>query len=197
MKQAIIVFQKNPKEGHTKTRLAATIGHTNAMIVYTELVRHVHSIVKLFSCEKFIFFSDFIEEDIRWADYQCRVQSNDDLGSRMKNALDEVFEEGFESAILVGTDCYHLSEAIIGEALTSLLNSDYCLGPALDGGYYLIGAKKTDDEVFLKKEWSTETVFLEAQESIQQIQKILHILPMLSDVDTEEDLGELRKFLIQ
>ncbi|MBU2019408.1 MAG: TIGR04282 family arsenosugar biosynthesis glycosyltransferase [Bacteroidetes bacterium] len=197
MKQAIIVFQKNPKEGHTKTRLAATVGHPNAMRVYSELVRHAHSVVRLFSCKKYIYFSDFVEEDNRWSDYECRVQSKDDLGSRMKNALDEVLNEGVDSAILIGTDCYHLTETIIAEALSSLLSSDYCIGPALDGGYYLIGTNKTDDEVFLNKEWSTETVFKEAQESIQRIKKNIFILPSLSDVDTEADLGELRKFLIE
>ena len=197
MKQAIIVFQKNPKEGSTKTRLAATVGHPNAMRVYAELVRHAHAVISNFSVQKFLYFSDFVETDERWANYECRVQAAGDLGVRMKSALDDVSNAGFDSAILIGTDCYHLSEDIIQEALNSLSEAQYCLGPALDGGYYLIGAQETDEEVFLNKVWSTETVFEEAQQSIQRIQKKMHILPALSDVDTEDDLGELRKFLLQ
>jgi uncharacterized protein len=197
MKQAIIVFQKNPKEGQTKTRLAATIGHPNAMRVYSELVRHAHACIKPLEVDKFLYFSDFVENDPRWADYNCRVQSKHDLGLRMKNALDEVLSEGYSSAVLIGTDCYHLTTEILQEAFLSLENNDYCIGPALDGGYYLIACTHTDSEVFEGKEWSTETVFQEACESIASIGKTLHRLPALSDVDVESDLGELRKCLLE
>lgn len=196
MKEAIIVFQKNPKEGHTKTRLAATIGHPNAMRVYGELVRHAHDVIGSFEAHKYLFFSDFVEDDIRWANYHKYVQSGEDLGLRMFNALNRVHNQGVNRVVLIGTDCYQLSGAIIREALDSLKTSDYCIGPALDGGYYLIGARSTDEEVFLNKEWSTATVFQEAIDSIQKINKTVHVLPALSDVDVEEDLGPLREFLV-
>lgn len=196
MTEAIIVFQKNPKEGQTKTRLAATIGHPNAMRVYSELVRHAHEVVSNFDVHKYLYFSDFVEDDIRWANYHKYVQSGEDLGVRMFNALDRVKNQGVERAVLIGTDCYQITTDIIQEALTSLKTHDYCIGPALDGGYYLIGARKPNEEVFLNKEWSTENVFKEAIDSIQKINKTVHVLPALSDVDVEEDLGPLREFLV-
>ncbi|MCT4560028.1 MAG: TIGR04282 family arsenosugar biosynthesis glycosyltransferase [Crocinitomicaceae bacterium] len=196
MNQAIIVFQKNPKEGHTKTRLAATIGHPNAMRVYGELVRHAHEVITSFDVHKYLYFSDFVEDDIRWANYHKYVQSGDDLGVRMYNALQRACNQGVERAILIGTDCYQLTEEIISEALESLKKNDYCIGPALDGGYYLIGCRLADKEVFFNKEWSTNSVFDEAVSAIENLNKTVHILPALSDVDVEEDLGPLRELLI-
>lgn len=195
MKNALIIFQKNPTLGKVKTRLAATVGDENAMKIYKVLVEHTHTIVAPILAKKYLYFSDYIDEDGRWNDYSRKVQKGDDLGLRMFHALQEVRNEGAERVVVIGTDCYELSTEIIENAFEKLENADYCIGPALDGGYYLIGTSCLDKAVFIGKEWSTENVFQEAKTSIESLGKTLHELPVLSDVDYEEDLKSLVQFL--
>jgi rSAM/selenodomain-associated transferase 1 len=195
MKKAIIIFQKNPELGKVKTRLAATIGDKDAMKIYMVLLEHTHKLANQIEAKKYLYFSDFIENDEKWNTYERKVQNGEDLGLRMFNAISEVKKDGFEQIVVLGTDCYELTVDIIIEAFDKLENNDYCIGPALDGGYYLIGTKKPDVDVFLGKEWSTETVFREAKQSVQDLGKKLAILEALSDVDYEDDLKTLREFL--
>ncbi len=195
MKNAIIIFQKNPEPGKVKTRLAATVGNDNALKIYNILVEHTHAVVDRISAKKHLFFSSFIENDPKWSNYSLKVQKGDDLGLRMYNAINEVQNEGAERVIVLGTDCYELTAELIHEAFEKLEFSDYCIGPALDGGYYLMGTTSPDKDVFLGKEWSTETVFEEAKNSIESLGKTLHTLQALSDVDYEEDLKTLANFL--
>lgn len=196
MKKALIIFQKNSELGKVKTRLAATIGDENALKIYNVLVDHTHLLVSKIRAKNYLFFSNFIENDEKWNKYERKVQNGEDLGLRMFNAISEVKKEGAEQIVVLGTDCYELTAEIINEAFDKLENNDYCIGPALDGGYYLIGTKNPDSEVFLGKEWSTETVFREAKQSVQDIGKKLAILEGLSDVDYEEDLKTLRDYLV-
>jgi rSAM/selenodomain-associated transferase 1 len=196
MKKALIIFQKNPEPGKVKTRLAATIGNDNALKIYNILVEHTHALARDLQVEKFLYFSNFIEEDKAWDGYNKRVQSGDDLGLRMFNALSEVRAEGHDQVVVLGTDCYELNLEILESAFVALESSDYTIGPAEDGGYYLIGTRSADEEVFLGKTWSTESVFEEAKKSIEQLRKSLKVLPILSDVDYEEDLKSLKQFLV-
>lgn len=195
MKRGLIIFQKNPKLGQVKTRLAATVGNENALKIYHLLVQHTHKEVKQVNSKKYLFFSDEIDNDIRWLHYEKKVQNGNDLGERMYNALLEVKNEGIDCAVIIGTDCYELQHHHLENAFSVLDNNDYCIGPALDGGYYLIGTTSFDSEVFLGKEWSTENVFREAEKSISEMGKSLAVLPSLSDVDYEEDLKELAVYL--
>lgn len=195
MNNAIIIFQKNPEPGKVKTRLASTIGNHNALKIYTVLVEHTHDVVSPLEVEKYLFFSNFIESDEKWEKYKKNVQRGDDLGVRMFNAIQFVKSQGAERIVVLGTDCYELTTVHLEQAFTALETNDYCIGPARDGGYYLIGTTNPDPEVFLEKEWSTETVFEEAKSSIVQVNKSLYVLQTLSDVDYEEDLKSLAQFL--
>lgn len=196
MSKAIIVFQKNPEPGKVKTRLAATVGNENALRVYNVLVEHTHKLVAELSTAKYLYFSNFVDEDQRWNAYQKRVQKGNDLGLRMFNAIQEVKADGHTEIVVIGTDCFDLTVEILEQAFAALTNSDYAIGPAEDGGYYLIGTRSGDEAVFLGKTWSTEDVYAEAKNSIESIGKTLTELPILSDVDFEEDLKSLRQYLI-
>lgn len=195
MKKAVIIFQKNPEPGKVKTRLAATIGNENALKVYNVLVEHTHFVAQNTEARKYLFFSNFIENHAQWEGYEKRIQQGNDLGLRMFNAIQEVKDDGYSAIVVIGTDCYELTAEILDQALTSLESNDYCIGPAIDGGYYLIGTREADKAVFLNKEWSTETVYEEAKASILSLNKTLETLPALSDVDYEEDLKTLRQFI--
>jgi uncharacterized protein len=196
MMNAIIIFQKNPELGKVKTRLAATVGDENALKIYAILVEHTHSVISTIQAKKYLFFSNFIENDEKWAKYEKKVQKGEDLGLRMYNAIREVKDLGADRIVVLGTDCFELSSDILEKAFDELTENDYCIGPAEDGGYYLIGTREPDAEVFLGKEWSTATVFAEAQRNIAKINKSLAVLPVLSDVDNEEDLKTLKAHLV-
>ncbi len=195
MKNAIIIFQKNPEPGKVKTRLAATVGNENALKIYNILVEHTHSVIEQIEAKKYLFFSNFIENDEKWVKYDKNVQKGEDLGLRMFNAISDVKKAGAERVIVLGTDCYDLKSEHIQQAFELLETNDYCIGPALDGGYYLIGTTLPDESVFLNKEWSTESVFTEAKTNIHAMGKKMGILQALSDVDYEEDLKTLKQYL--
>ncbi|MFT5581787.1 MAG: rSAM/selenodomain-associated transferase 1 [Psychromonas sp.] len=196
MKDALIIFQKNPEPGKVKTRLAATIGNEKALIVYKVLVDHTHRIVSELEADKFLYFSSFIDNSAEWNGYNKKVQKGDDLGLRMYNAIEEVRALGYERIIVIGTDCFELSSEIVTQAFLSLRESDCVIGPAIDGGYYLIGTHNPDKEVFIGKEWSTENVFVEATKNIASVNKTLSILEALPDVDYEEDLKSLKDYIV-
>lgn len=196
MNKALIVFQKNPVAGKTKTRLAATIGDDNALAIYDILVTHVHEIIKPLDCDKFLYFSDFRVEDIRWINYMLSVQDeNKDLGVKMQAAIEDLLQKGYKKVVLIGTDCYEITTEIIESAFEKLDHTDYVFGPAEDGGYYLIGCKATNDPVFLNKEWSHDNVLNEAIDGVLYSRKTYSLIETLSDVDTEDDLKSLREFL--
>ena len=186
-KTALIIFQKNRILGHVKTRLAATIGDEKAIEVYEQLLDKTYQEVKKLSFPSFVYFSESIEEDSRWNTYELKTQFQGDLGERMFYALKEIKALGFEHLILIGTDCYELEAMHLEEANLHLQQTDYVLGPACDGGYYLIACKEPDCELFLDKTWSTETVLQEALVSISSISKHYSLLAKLNDIDTEED----------
>lgn len=195
MKDALIIFQKNPQPGKVKTRLAATIGNENALKIYEVLVNHTHDLAKQLDVKRYLYFAMHIDDDAQWNHCEGRVQSGDDLGEKMYRAIEEVRAEGAERIVVIGTDCFELTADILKQAFQELKTSDYCIGPAEDGGYYLIGTTLPDKEVFIGKEWSTETVFEEAQTNIAACNKKLAILPTLSDVDYEEDLKDLKAYI--
>ena len=195
MKKALIIFQKNPKKGSVKTRLAATVGDENALRIYNVLVSHTHEVIKQVDCDKYLYFSNQIEQSEKWGHCELRVQKGADLGERMYNAIAEIKMEGAEEVVIIGTDCYELLDTHINAAFLALERNDYCIGPAEDGGYYLMGTNSPDKGVFLEKEWSTESVFEEAKSSIDKLGKSLAVLDQLPDVDNEADLKSLVVYL--
>ena len=195
MKKAIIIFQKNLELGKVKTRLAATVGDENALKIYTILVNHTHAEIQKTEADKFLFFSNYLDEDVKWSHCNLHEQEGNDLGLRMFNAINKVKAMGVESIVVIGTDCYEFTSKHLNDAFLALESNDYCIGPAIDGGYYLIGTNRADEEVFLNKEWSTATVFEEAKANIKAIGKSAGILEILPDVDYEEDLKTLRQYL--
>jgi glycosyltransferase A (GT-A) superfamily protein (DUF2064 family) len=113
----------------------------------------------------------------------------------MRNAFVKATDQGFEQIILIGSDCYELTQSEIEKGFKILNHSDFVFGPAQDGGYYLIGTRTTFTKVFDNKTWSTSTVLYEAIRDIEGADLSHGELAILSDVDYETDLGELRKFI--
>lgn len=192
---ALLIFQKNMILGKAKTRIAATVGDKRALEIYAILIRFTHKVVKDVDAKKIIYFSDYIEEVSSYGkDYSLMVQNGENLGRRMSNAFEEVFKQGFKKVIVIGTDCGELKPEIIQKAYDLLEFSDTVIGPAEDGGYYLIGMKKANPTIFQRIDWSTEKVFTQTIQRIKNTGLTNDLLPTLVDADTYEDwLGQKEK----
>jgi rSAM/selenodomain-associated transferase 1 len=193
----LIIFVKNPELGRVKTRLARTIGDEKALFIYRLLLEQTFQITLPVLAEKKLYYSDFIENIDQFNElvYEKHIQDGEGLGGKMYKAMKHSFGEWADKVILIGSDCFELNSGIIEEAFKALEENDYVLGPAKDGGYYLIGMKELNLEIFQNKEWSTENVFLDTLLDIKNQNKSHYLLPTLSDVDLEEDLGDLRGYL--
>lgn len=148
MKNVLIIFTKNPLYGKVKTRLAATVGNDKALEAYKTLTNHTHAITYYLNCSKIVFYTDEIVEDGIWKDYQKQLQHGTDLGERMMNAFEYVFQNEYLKAVIIGCDCPELTEQIIKKAFEHLDKYDVVIGPAADGGYYLLGMKKLYESYF-------------------------------------------------
>ena len=192
MKDAtIIIFQKKPELGKVKTRLATTIGQAKALEAYRLLLQHTHEQVALVQCSVFVYFEEEIDPGfIRNRRYVAALQSRGDLGHKMKTALKEVFTQGHQKAIIIGSDCPDLDNTVLEEAIDQLFDNDLVIGPAKDGGYYLIGMKKLHDTLFENMPWSTSEVFINTFAEANRLGLKTSLLRELSDVDVYEDLGE-------
>ncbi|MDB4088801.1 TIGR04282 family arsenosugar biosynthesis glycosyltransferase [Flavobacteriales bacterium] len=196
-KNLVIILTKNPALGKGKSRLAATIGNKKALIVFKELIKHTVSITKELDCDKWVQFSDhkYDNELFDESIYSIQLQEGNGLGDRMRNAFMKAKDEGYEKIILIGSDCYQLTQKELEKGFKILDSTDFVFGPAEDGGYYLIGTRTTFTKVFDNKTWSTKTVLYEAIRDIENADLTFGELATLSDVDYEEDLGELKKFI--
>lgn len=189
MKNALIVFVRKPELGKVKTRLAATVGNDVALDIYKELLQHTFNIVKSTPVTKFIYYVNKIEKDDLWnaEGFVKRLQSDNDLGSKMKDAFSEVLNEGYKKAVIIGSDCMDLTTAIIVQAFDLLETKDTVIGPAKDGGYYLLGMKNLFSFIFKDKNWSTSSVYNDTVIDMEANGISFGVLPLLNDVDTEDD----------
>ncbi len=190
-KQALLIFQKNADLGKVKTRLAATMGQEKALEVYKKLVGHCYQqLASLRHVDIFIFFTERIEEvpkDISHLNVNQMLQTAGDLGQRMLSAFEEVQNCGYHQMAIIGTDCPEISVEIIESTFSALSKNDVVFGPALDGGYYLLGLKKVNPLLFNQMTWSTSTVLQDSLERCQKAKLRTQLLPELRDVDTEAD----------
>ena len=190
-KNALIVFVRNPVLGKVKTRIAKTLGDEAALSVYKKLLRHSHEVVKDISCEKYIFYSDDISMEDAWPNdiYKKEKQVEAGLGQKMEGAFEKLFAYGHQHVLIIGSDCYDLTSDIIAQAFDILQSSDVVIGPAKDGGYYLLGQKKLNSKLFAITEWSNSAVLQQTIAACEQSQLTYTVLQILSDVDEAQDIN--------
>lgn len=193
-KKALLIFTRNPELGTCKTRLAATIGDEKALAIYIFLLKHTVEITKPLPVDKFVFYSENAKKEDLWDSefFRKKVQKGDDLGLRMENAFAELFQTGYEKVIIIGSDMYDLSEADINNAFEQLNTNDFVIGPAEDGGYYLLGMKQPNTAIFRNKTWGTNTVLKETLNDLQN--ETVAILAERNDVDYYEDIKDIAIF---
>ena len=187
MKAALIIFVRNPRLGKVKTRLAAAVGKQQALEIYQQLLTHTFLISRDLDLEvdRYVFYDTFADTEDLWdnALYHKLVQQGSDLGDKMKNATGLLFELGYNRVILIGSDCLELSKGDIEDGFTALDEYDFVLGPAQDGGYYLLGMKKFTSAIFEGKKWSTDSVYMDTIDQLNAMKLSFFTLRMLRDVD--------------
>ncbi|EMR00832.1 TIGR04282 family arsenosugar biosynthesis glycosyltransferase [Cesiribacter andamanensis] len=184
----LIIFVKNRIPGQTKTRLAASLGHEAALQVYDQLLAHTHAVTAPLPCSKWVFFSDYLEEEGLWErGYRLEVQQGGDLGERMYRAFEHCFSEGAQRVCIIGSDCFELEIHHLQQAFEALKQQDVVLGPAADGGYYLLGLQEQQPELFHNKVWSTPDVLADALQDCRGLGLSVHQLPLLHDLDDLQD----------
>ena len=186
----ILIFTRNPEPGKCKTRLAATVGNANALEIYKILLQHTVSVTENLNYDKAVYYSDKITKNDVWknTNYQKFKQEGEDLGVRMLNAFNNSFIAGYEKVIIVGSDVIDLKQRHINEAFNALDNNDVVIGPAEDGGYYLLGMKELLTPVFQNKNWGTPTVKDDTLNDLSN--KKVALLEMLNDIDIYDDIKD-------
>ncbi|MFP8490098.1 TIGR04282 family arsenosugar biosynthesis glycosyltransferase [Gracilimonas sp. Q87] len=197
-KEKLIIFVKNEEAGKVKSRLAKSIGNIEALRVYQKLLRYTYSETVSLKMNKEIWYSSYVELNDIWENdrFTKKLQKGDDLGQRMEYAFKTAFENGAEKAVIIGSDNAEITAKIIEDAFLSLNKKEFVIGPAKDGGYYLLGMNKFYPKVFKKVKWSTEEVFESTIGTIEQLGESIALLKTLNDVDIIEDWIEAKGILL-
>ncbi|WP_460217814.1 TIGR04282 family arsenosugar biosynthesis glycosyltransferase [Psychroserpens sp. MEBiC05023] len=187
-KRALIIFTRNPELGKCKTRLAKTLGNQSALDIYKYLLQHTANIAKKAKADRFVFYSEAINHNDIWdsTHFNKKLQIGNDLGERMSNAFEELIQSGYDKVIIIGSDLLDLNNTLISKAFEKLEDHDVVIGPALDGGYYLLGMKTLHQSIFKNKAWGTETVRRDSLNDLQN--SSVFLLKELNDIDTFEDM---------
>lgn len=190
MSKNLIVFIKNPEKGFVKTRLAKSIGDDMALEVYCKLMEKCQLETSKVDANRFLFYSKEINKADNWCNSKFikKIQHQGYLGERIIHAFEEVFAESNGPVLIIGSDCYDLDAKIIEQAFELLKEYDLVIGPANDGGYYLLGINQLSKDLFQGIDWSTEKVLGQTLEIAEQKKMTYSVLEELIDLDTFEDM---------
>ena len=189
-KNALIIIAKYPEEGSVKTRLKGVLSDQERLKLYVTLLKH--TVEKLKAIRGVDTFIAFAPEGSRKYFSQFNVGlislHKGDLGIRMFEAFNKVFDIGYQKAALVGADIPDLSASIILNAMNILSDNKLVYGPAKDGGYYLVGMSRLIKEVFEDVPWSSDQTLKNSLSKADECNYSVGFTETLSDIDTIDDL---------
>ena len=190
---ALLIFVKYPVPGTVKTRFAPELTPEQAAAVSRALAEDTLSAISNSACYQtsVCFAPASAWRGVRsWLgpDVSLQEQCEGDLGSRQFDAIRRALEAGFTKAVIIGSDCPTLAASDIETAFESLEGSDLVIGPAQDGGYYLIGARRAIRSIFEGISWSTERVLKQTVERADEAGLSLELLDVKYDLDSYSDL---------
>jgi len=197
----LIIFAKYPEPGRVKTRLAAELGDAEAVRVYRACAEMVLAETDSpggsagYDVALAFWPPEKINEMRLWIGPEIKIapQQGHDLGSRMQHAFAVGFTGGYEKIIIIGADCPAVTQELISKAFVLLDSQDAVIGPAADGGYYLIGLRHTMSALFDKISWGTELVCNQTLAHCRALNITCALLPELRDIDRIEDLDYYRQ----
>ena len=199
---AVAMFARLPRRGEVKTRLAATIGEDSALALHSACLASTASLVASLpeKIHKRLYLTGTQEEAQQTARelelppaLAVHTQRGETLGERLNHALLELLGDGFDRVIFIGSDSPTLTPDILLHAIGLLEKHDAVIGPAQDGGYYLIGARGFWPEMFWDISWGTEHALRQTLENLQRAGRRVAKLPEGYDVDRLEDLERLTR----
>jgi len=209
----LLIFAREPVLGRVKTRLAATIGPAAALAAYRELLALTAAAVAAAQVPATVWLAEAPTGSLataatalgpnfglsplpprpEWPGLPWRVQpAADSLGTRMSHAFAEAFAGGAGRVVIIGTDCPGLTAALLRQAFGQLATHDLVVGPATDGGYYLLGMNSLHPALFANKPWSTAAVLPATLADARRLGLRVAQLPTLADVDSAHDLAAWR-----
>lgn len=196
--QRLLVFARLPELGKVKTRLAADLGDERTLAIYEAMLHDLIASLGPSTPETEIEFlwpptpgADGALLRRAFAHHNVAMQTGRDLTDRLSMAFSErFFFHRTEKIIAIGADDPSLPREIIDHAFALLDSCEYVVGPAEDGGYYLIGCRALsfDPAIFQNIEWGTSSVFAATRRRIAEINRTVAILPERFDLDTAADL---------
>ena len=196
---AVIVMTRYPEAGKVKTRLIETLGENGAADLHKRMAEHTMSTLQplhdIEIADLFVFFNGSSNEHMQqWLGpfFEYHPQQGSDLGEKMVNAFKYIFNSGYNRAVILGTDCPDIEGATVIQALKYLRSADLVLGPAEDGGYYLLGLNQTIPQLFEGIEWGSDRVLAQTTQRAKQQNLSIEYLHPLRDIDTPADLESIR-----
>ncbi len=188
----VVVFGRDPRSGAVKTRLAATVGADRAARVYRVLLEHTLAVAEASGFDYRLSMA--VEPVEPPTDVPWEVQPQGDLGVRLRASFDRAFRRGARRVLVVGSDCPELADSHLRSAARALDGRLLVLGPAADGGYWLIGQRAPGAPALLEDiPWSTERTRDVTVAKARRMGLDPVLLDELVDVDTIEDLANLRR----
>ncbi len=195
-RECLIIFSRYPEPGKTKTRLIPVLGAEGAATLQRQMTEHKLADVRKLQA----FYPISVEVHFAGGDEQLmqswlgsnliyKRQCEGVIGCRMAAAFQASFNAGTNSVVLIGSDCPDLNAQLMAQAFQALRQHDLVLGPAQDGGYYLIGLHRLIPELFTGITWSTAEVLQQTVSIAHRLGLAVAYLPLLSDVDRPEDLS--------
>ncbi len=195
----LIIFTRYPRPGQAKTRLIPSLGPEGAARLQIAMTEHSLGQARGLKRPIAIYYTNGEERELRdWLgkDLRYQVQGAGDLGAKMLGAFWDSLGEGTGAAVIIGTDCPSIDTQLLAQTFEALQTSDLVLGPALDGGYYLIGLRRLVPELFENIAWSTDRVLSQTLAIAKRLNLSFYLLPELPDIDRPEDLQYLPPHLL-
>lgn len=179
--------------GKCKTRLAKTLGDQAALNIYKYLLQHTVNVSKKVNATRYVFYSETIPQNDIWdcTYFNKMLQKGNNLGERMQNAFEYLFHSGYKNVLIIGSDLLDLNETIVEQGFEKLKANDIVIGPAEDGGYYLLGMKRRHENIFKNKDWGTKSVRIETLKDLEDCS--VSLLQELNDIDTFEDMKHYKQ----
>ncbi len=204
MNACLVVFAKDPIPGRVKTRLTPRITPDEAARLYKafilDIINNVRRLERNSIDNVTVAYTPVDAEKVfrKLVEHPANFlsQKGDNLGERMRNAFNQSFAEGAKRVVIIGTDSPTLPTSYIQKAFDVLKKIPIVIGPTFDGGYYLLGLSKQNDDIFDGVEWSTSRVFGQTLTRIKSLNTQVYVLPPWYDVDTSEDLEFLKSHLL-
>lgn len=190
----VLLFIRAPELGRVKTRLGKKMDNPTVLSLYQCFVEDIVHTLTTGGYDITVYFYPLYKKSTvqEWMGHKTHIQAQTGrgLGAKMRNAFSNVFGSNVEQAVLIGSDFPDLNIHVIHEAFFCLQKRDVVIGPARDGGYYLIGFRKEtfDGDVFSRVDWGTKRVYQQTLQRIHDAGLNSHTLPVWQDIDTYEDL---------